>query len=191
MIRLGMQIRCRGYFSLMVLAFLLMSGCSVQIAADQLAQVDVAALAQALDETEAGSGALIDMSLIPDPQYAPEEVVQIQLQALQHNNETDDGIELVFRFASPANKHITGPLRRFKRLVKTPEYAPMLNHYGAAREPVQIIGNDAYQRVTLLDSTGNEIVYIFLLSKQTGKVCRGCWMTDGVFLTSFKPAQAL
>ena len=69
-------------------------------------------------------------SLQPDPKYTPADVVRIQLQALRANDtpSKNAGIEVAFRFASPANKSTTGPLARFIDLVSSPPYRPMLNH---------------------------------------------------------------
>lgn len=128
-------------------------------------------------------------SLVPSPDLSPDQVVKIQLEALKNNNRTDDGIEIVFRFASPANKRNTGPLTRFTQMIKTPTYRPMLNHLRAELDPIEITGDVARQRVTLIDATGNEIVYVFFLSKQTEGPCVGCWMTDAVIVESVKPGR--
>ena len=46
----------------------------------------------------------------PEPELTPNDVVRIQLLAMQQNDDNDFGIEVTFRFASPANKKQTGPL---------------------------------------------------------------------------------
>lgn len=116
----------------------------------------------------------------PDPALSPEEVVKIQVEALQNNDDLDRGIEVTFNFASPANKEMTGPLYRFKQLVKNPVYSPMLNHKLAEYGPMEISGDVATQRVTIVERNGHATVYIFSLSKQNGPGCDGCWMTDSV-----------
>jgi hypothetical protein len=118
----------------------------------------------------------------PNPDLSPEEVVKIQVEALQNNDELDKGIEITFRFASPANKQATGPLNRFVRLVKNPSYRPMLNHRAAVYGPMKITGDTATQRVTITGADGSASVYIFELSKQDLPDCQGCWMTDTVVL---------
>ena len=49
--------------------------------------------------------------VVPDPSIAPEEVVAIQMKALQFNdNPTPDfGIEQTWNFAHPRNRAMTGP----------------------------------------------------------------------------------
>ena len=67
----------------------------------------------------------------PEPKLKPNDVVRLQLLAMQQNDDSDFGIEVTFRFASPANKKQTGPLKRFISLVRNPSYRPLLNHINA------------------------------------------------------------
>jgi hypothetical protein len=129
---------------------------------------------------------LADDQLEPNPELSPGQVVKIQVEALQNNDEADTGIEITFKFASPANKRVTGPLNRFKRLVKNPLYRPMLNHKIAEYEPVEISGNTATQRVTIIGPNGKATVYLFSLSRQTEPPCIGCWLTDSVTVVPVK-----
>ena len=66
----------------------------------------------------------------PDAALSPEEVVRIQVGALGENDDPgpDSGVEVSFRFVSPANKMMTGPIERFKVMVHSPHYEPMINH---------------------------------------------------------------
>lgn len=124
--------------------------------------------------------------IAPNPNLSPREVVQIQVEALQHNDPADTGIEITFRFASPENRQFTGPLAHFKRLVKNPVYRPMLNHKLAEYEPIVIAGDTATQRVTIVQPNGQATVYLFSLSKQHSSSCDGCWMTDSVSVVPTK-----
>ena len=142
-------------------------------------------LPQALDGGEAASAQEGEQPQ-PNPELSPEQVVKIQVQALQQNDSEDRGIEITFRFASPANKQFTGPIGRFKRLVKNPAYRPMLNHKAAEYDPIDLAGETASQRVTIIDANGNATVYLFTLSKQSGPPCEGCWMTDSVVIVPVK-----
>lgn len=118
----------------------------------------------------------------PDPSLTPTDVVRIQLDALKANDELagDAGIATVFQFASPANRSITGPLDRFIDLVKTPEYRPMLNHRHAEAGPLVTSGDLAEQRVRITSAAGDEVTYVFVLSRQRAGAYAGCWMTEGV-----------
>ena len=118
----------------------------------------------------------------PDPQLSPEQVVQIQLDALKHNDpDTDAGIAITFRFASPANRQHMGPLERFALVLKSPRYRPMLYHKSAEFSPVWIQGGRAGQIVRLISADGQAVFYAFVLSKQRRRPYADCWMTDGVF----------
>ena len=116
----------------------------------------------------------------PDPELKPNEVVRLQLLAMQQNEESNFGIEVTFRFASPANKRQTGPLKRFVMLVRSPSYSPLLNHTNATFLELTIEDNFAIQDVVITTSEGKRIGYRFRLSIQKGNVYPECWMTDSV-----------
>jgi hypothetical protein len=122
------------------------------------------------------------LSQQPSPDLTPTEVVKIQINALRMNNESDDGIAVAFRFASPDNRRVTGPLPRFARLVKSSPYSPLLYHSEAYFSPLGVSGQRAVQLVGLKDEFGGTYLYVFVLSKQTSGEYKGCWMTDEVYL---------
>lgn len=118
----------------------------------------------------------------PHPSIPPEQVVLIQLSALQHNDDPapDSGIRAAFAFASPANRLYTGPVERFIGMVKNPLYRSLLNFQDATPFPIEVEGDRAQQRVALLDDDDDEVIYVFALSRQADGPHAGCWMTDGV-----------
>lgn len=117
----------------------------------------------------------------PRPELSPDEVIRIQLDALRVNDkETDEGIATAFNFASPGNKVYTGPLSRFKQIVRNPVYNVMLNHKRAEYDPVLVMGNIAQQRVLIVGAESQTVIYTFTLSLQREAKYRDCWMTDGV-----------
>lgn len=123
----------------------------------------------------------------PTPDISPEQVIEIQLDGMQHCDlpTKDHGIEIAFRFASPANKAATGPLSRFARMIHNPLYACMLNFKRAKFEPHNMRG-DEWKISIVNDVNGQErtSVFIWKLSKQTVDPVRGCWMTDSVIKIS-------
>ena len=123
-----------------------------------------------------------EMALIPQPKFTPDKVVRIQLEALANNDRPyqDAGIEIAFRFASPANKQTTGPLSRFIRLVHNPIYRPMLDHQTAQLGDMFVEDVRAILPVLLTASDGKRVGYMFVLSKQAGGAYDQCWMTDAV-----------
>lgn len=126
----------------------------------------------------------------PGPEYGPADVVRIQVQALANNDTPyrNAGIEVAFRFASPANKRITGPLWRFIRMLYGPAYRPFLHHKVAHFGHVDIQGSEATQTVILTTANGQRVGYVFRLSRQRGAPCTACWMTDGVWRIDLQEA---
>jgi hypothetical protein len=120
--------------------------------------------------------------LTPRPGLSPEQVVQYQADALQHNDdpESDAGIERAFRFASPSNKLMTGPLEKFIRIVKSPAYSPMLNNVSSSIVGSEVKDDQARIAVHFVAADGRQATYIFVLSKQSEGEFNNCWMTDGV-----------
>jgi Domain of unknown function (DUF4864) len=118
----------------------------------------------------------------PSPTLTPEQVVAIQLDALQHNDTPtpDFGIETTRQFASPTSSSAARSLPRFADAVQSSVFRPMVNHRRVERGPMHVEGDRARQRVTVVTANGSRIAYMFLLSRQRGGECDGCWMTDGV-----------
>ncbi len=119
----------------------------------------------------------------PDPSLSPQDVVSIQIEALQNNDTPyeDRGIEVTFNFASPTNKRMTGPLERFKFMVRNPVYGPMINHRSAEYENVRVEGDFAQVDAILQSKDGRYLGYRFMLSRQHGNAYEGSWMTDAVY----------
>ncbi len=118
----------------------------------------------------------------PDPSLSPQDVVSIQIEALQHNDTPyeDRGIEVTFNFASPMNKRMTGPLERFKAMVRNPVYGPMIDHRSAEYQNVKVEGDFAQVDVILESKDGQFLGYRFMLSRQRGNQYEGSWMTSAV-----------
>jgi hypothetical protein len=107
----------------------------------------------------------------------PEQVVRTQLDALRRNESIgeDRGIRVAWRLASPLNRAFTGPFPRFANMVRSPLYAPLLDHDGARQGPVDVQGGVASQRV-VVERAGVWLAYRFVLSRDT----QGAWRTDSV-----------
>ena len=116
---------------------------------------------------------------VPKPEWSPGQVVEFQLVALQFNDRPtrDAGIATTFRFASPGNRELTGPLARFTQIVRAPGYLPLIDHRIAGYGDMAVQGNLAIRRVTVVAADGQAIEYEFRLSKDPES---GCWFTDGV-----------
>lgn len=118
--------------------------------------------------------------LRPSKALSPQDVVQIQLKALQQNDGSDSGIITVFNFSSPVSKISMGPIEHFRLLVRDPVYKPMLNFKSFKKGNMVITGKSAYQLVVLTTRDNEKATYLFMLARQTKGYYKGCWMTVGV-----------
>ncbi len=120
--------------------------------------------------------------LAPDPNLPPERVVEIQLQSLQNNDvpDPDTGITQTWAFAHPDNKRMTGPLERFKRMIKGPHYRNMIDHRKHVVEPVVQTDNYALFTVAIITADDQRMSFKWEVMKvQTGEFA-GSWMTTAV-----------
>jgi len=125
----------------------------------------------------------LDPTIRPNPTLSPEQVIKIQLDALQNNDlcPNNNGVRIAFRFASPANQVTMGPIERFIHVVKNPDYCHMIGFEIAKLDPPEVVGNRARQNVTLFKNGRMIAFYRFVLSKQREKPYADCWMTDSVY----------
>ena len=119
----------------------------------------------------------------PNNGIEPFQVVKIQLRGLKQNDnpKKDNGIEQTWEFAHPNNQKNTGPLERFKVMIKGKSYGVLLNHLD--HKVVEINSNDlkAFFEVTVLDK--NKVYYKFnwTVEKYTAEgPLKGCWLTTMV-----------
>ena len=92
--------------------------------------------------------------LKPNVDIKPSKVVEIQLKGLQKNNADyeDSGIEQTWNFAHPNNKKVTGPLPKFKKMIKGDSYKMMINHLSHTITELGKGNNWAQFEVIILDS---------------------------------------
>lgn len=116
----------------------------------------------------------------PNPNLKANEIVSLQLKAMQQNDVNNRGIEITFRFASPKNKVQTGPLSNFIKLVNNDAYHHLLNHHEVTFLDIKIVDDLAMQEVIIKTSKGTLKGFRFFLSIQKGEQYNNCWMTDAV-----------
>jgi hypothetical protein len=110
------------------------------------------------------------------------------VDALRNNDANDTGIKTTFKFASPGNQQVTGPIERFIPMVKSPQYGPMVNSKSAEVRELSVDEDTAQELAIIVDSNGDKAYYIFQLSKQSDGDLKDCWMTDGVIRVEPKDA---
>jgi hypothetical protein len=119
----------------------------------------------------------------PNNNIEPYEVVKIQLRSLKQNDEPtkDNGIEQTWEFAHPNNQKNTGPLDRFKVMIKSKSYLMLLNHLDHKVVKKKSSDYVALFEVTVLDQ--NKIYYKFnwQVEKYTKNgPLKDCWLTTAV-----------
>ncbi len=115
----------------------------------------------------------------PDPSLAPERVVAIQLEALQDNDdpEPDAGIAVTWAFAHPQNKRQTGPPERFAAMLKSPAYAPLIDHRAHRIEAIERSDGRAVFEVTVTSQQGRVLTYRWMVAPAASGEHEGAWMT--------------
>ena len=121
--------------------------------------------------------------LKPNISILPSEVVKIQLLGLQKNDDgfVDSGIEQTWNFAHPNNKKATGPLDRFKRMIKGNNYQMMINHL--SHTITQVRGGDSWAQfeVIILDKEKIYHKFNWQVEKYTEDgPLKDCWLTTMV-----------
>ena len=121
--------------------------------------------------------------LKPNSSIEPEDVISIQLSALQKNNIPYDnaGIAQTWEFAHPFNREYTGPLKNFTSMMYSKSYVIMLDHDYHKILLVSKDENQAFYFIELTDKFGNEFGFQWTLQKViTEGDYKNCWMTVGV-----------
>ena len=121
--------------------------------------------------------------LKPNPSIKPEEVISIQLSALQKNSipYNNAGITQTWEFAHPSNRLYTGPLEKFILMMYSPPYIIMLDHQFHSIIPVSQEDSVAFYFIELTDKFGNKFGFRWTLQKViTEGYYKNCWMTVGV-----------
>ena len=121
--------------------------------------------------------------LKPKSDIKPSDVVKIQLNGLQKNDLEfkDSGIEQTWNFAHPNNKKVTGPLPKFKRMIKGDSYQMMLDHLSHTITELGSSDKWAQFEVVILDKDKIYHKFNWQVEKFTlDGPLQGCWLTTVV-----------
>jgi len=119
----------------------------------------------------------------PNNGIEPYQVVKIQLRSLKDNDNPfkNSGIEQTWEFAHPNNKKFTGPLEKFKILLKSDSYKMLLNHLDHNIIEVKTTDSIAAYEVTVLGEGKNYYKFRWIVEKyELDGPLKGCWLTTGV-----------
>ena len=121
--------------------------------------------------------------LKPIETIVPEKVVKIQLDGLKKNDSgyKDQGIEQTWEFAHPTNKIFTGPLDRFKEMIKGESYKMLLNHKDHKINQVFADENKVIFDVIVMDNEKKYYMFKWQVEKylKSGPL-QNCWLTTMV-----------
>ena len=121
--------------------------------------------------------------LKPSSNIKPSEVVKIQLLGLQNNNDgfEDSGIEQTWNFAHPNNKKATGPLDKFKRMIKSNSYQMMIKQISHTITEIRGGDNWVQFEVIILDNKKIYHKFNWQVEKYTEDgPLKDCWLTTMV-----------
>ena len=121
--------------------------------------------------------------LKPNSNIKPDKVIEIQLSGLQNNDLVfkDSGIEQTWNFAHPSNKKATGPLSKFKRMIKGDSYQMMINHLSHTVTKLESGENWAQFEVIILDKEKIYHKFNWQVEKyETEGPLKDCWLTTMV-----------
>ena len=121
--------------------------------------------------------------LKPNETIIPKKVVKIQLDGLKKNDSgyKDQGIEQTWEFAHPTNKIFTGPLDRFKEMIKGESYKMLLNHKDHKINQVFSDENKVIFEVIVMDNDKKYYMFKWQVEKylKSGPL-QNCWLTTMV-----------
>ena len=119
----------------------------------------------------------------PNIEIEPKKVVKIQLSALMKNDNPykDSGIIQTWEFAHPNNQKITGPLEKFKNMIKTDSYSMLINHSNHEILEIYMSSKIATFEVTVLDDEKKYYKFNWQVEKydREGQL-KNCWLTTAV-----------
>ena len=119
----------------------------------------------------------------PNNGIEPFQVVKIQLRSLKQNDKPkkDNGIKQTWEFAHPSNQKNTGPLDRFKTMIKGKSYVMLLNHLDHKVVEIKSTDLTALFEVTVLDKDKVYYKFNWTVEKyiEEGPL-KGCWLTTMV-----------
>ena len=119
----------------------------------------------------------------PSQEIKHREVIEIQLNALMKNDDPsrDSGIIQTWYFAHPNNQRVTGPIERFKNMIKTDSYSMLLNHENYEIEEVYKSKGVSTFEVTIMDKDKKYYKFKWQVEKyEIDGSLKNCWLTTAV-----------
>ena len=119
----------------------------------------------------------------PNNGIEPLQVVKIQLRSLKNNDQIykDAGIEQTWEFAHPNNRKYTGPLEKFKNMLKGESFSMLLNHKEHKISEIFLSDDMATFEIIILDFNKEYFKFKWQVEKfdKNGPL-KDCWLTTAV-----------
>ena len=119
----------------------------------------------------------------PSIEIDPAQVVKIQLTGLMKNDSPykDKGIEQTWEFAHPNNKKFTGPLNKFKEMIKGESYKMLIDHENHEVKEIFLNNEIAVFEVVIMDSDKKYFKFKWQVEKYLNNgPLENCWLTTVV-----------
>ena len=119
----------------------------------------------------------------PNNGIEPVQVVKIQLRGLMKNDNPikDSGIEQTWEFAHPNNQRFTGPIDKFKSMLKGASYSTLLNHKEHKVVEIYLTNEVAMYEVTIMDENKKYYKFQWKVEKyKSSGPLKDCWLTTSV-----------
>ncbi len=116
----------------------------------------------------------------PSKELDPYDVIKIQLNALQDNDDKDNGIKQTWYFAHPDNKKYTGPYDRFRIMLYGQQYKYLINHFSHKIKLISNSPNTYIYRIEILSLEKKLFFYEWHVQKGSDDDCKNCWFTSAV-----------
>ena len=119
----------------------------------------------------------------PNSGIEPIQVVKNQLRGLKNNDQLyqDGGIEQTWEFAHPKNRKFTGPLTKFKSMIKGDDFSMLLNHKEHKVKEVFLSDDVATFEVIVLNSDKEYFKFKWQVEKfKKDGTLKNCWLTTAV-----------
>ena len=128
-------------------------------------------------------GKAIAEIILPSPYFSPIQVLEIQLRALQENDDLYEnaGITQTWAFAHPENKKVTGPLKQFIKMIRNTNYKTLLEHHSHS---INVITKNEKKYVFNVNIRGKDTM-TYNFNWEVRKVVsdtslKDCWLTMSV-----------
>jgi hypothetical protein len=120
--------------------------------------------------------------LKPSPKYSPIKVVELQLDALQKNDDPTKaiGIAQTWAFSHPNNRKVTGPLKKFHRMIESANYRFLINHTDHTISLIVETARTALFQVTVISKRDQKYKLQWKVAKVVSGKFKNCWMTISV-----------